>query len=52
MELLLYSYCTIFHLDPSKAKHTRLSDMMDMIHIHGEIEKFKSDEMESRMKKK
>ena len=47
MRILLYSYCKVFHADPNTAQHTPMEMMMDMLLIHGEAEKIKSDEMDN-----
>ena len=51
MQLLLYSYCKAFNTDPNTAKDTPMSLIMDMMVIHGEVEKMKSDEVENMRRK-
>tara|TARA_B100000287_G_C20323503_1_gene658793 strand:+ start:184 stop:351 length:168 start_codon:yes stop_codon:yes gene_type:complete len=51
MQLLLYSYCQAFNTDPNTAKDTPMSLIMDMMIIHGEVEKMKSDEVENMRRK-
>jgi len=46
MSILLYTYCKIFNIDPNMAQHTSMSLMTEMLMIHAESEKMKSDEME------
>ena len=49
--VLLYTYCKTFGIDPHHAKHTPLNLMMEMLMIHGEVEKYKSDDIERESKR-
>tara|TARA_Y100001937_G_scaffold116705_1_gene168974 strand:- start:797 stop:964 length:168 start_codon:yes stop_codon:yes gene_type:complete len=51
MNLLLYSYCKIFQISPHNARDTPLDLMLDMLTIHGEAEKLKTDEIEKMSRK-
>jgi len=46
MRILLYSYCKIFQISPNEAKDTPVDLLLDMVMIHGEAEKLKSEEMD------
>jgi len=46
LRLMLYSYAKTFSINPHDARHTPMSTMLEMIQIHGEVEKLKSEELE------
>tara|TARA_R110002020_G_scaffold47838_5_gene136687 strand:+ start:1979 stop:2143 length:165 start_codon:yes stop_codon:yes gene_type:complete len=48
---MLYSYSLIFHINPHEAKHTPLSDLIEMLAIHAEVEKLKAEKLEEETKK-
>lgn len=45
LNMLLYSYCATFHINPYDAIDTPISMMMDMMNIHGTVEEYKATEM-------
>jgi hypothetical protein len=51
LEILLYSYSKTFAINPYVAKDTPIRVMTDMLLVHGEIEKVKSEEIENATKK-
>jgi hypothetical protein len=51
-KMLLYSYCKIFQINPMEAQHTPLILMMEMLHIHGETETYKAEQIEKQVKKR
>ena len=51
MNILLYSYCKIFSINPMEAKQTPISLVKEMITFHGEVKRIESEELE-KMKKK
>ena len=52
MKVMLYTYCSIFKINPMEAQHTPIEQMTEMIQIHGEFEAFKAKEMEKQLRKK
>tara|TARA_B100000131_G_scaffold308718_1_gene338374 strand:- start:87 stop:287 length:201 start_codon:yes stop_codon:yes gene_type:complete len=49
LQILLYSYCRTFHIDPHEAKDIPIKTIMDYMLIHGEVEKMKSQEQKKEM---
>jgi len=50
-KMLLYSYCKTFSINPMEARHTEIQLMLEMLSIHGEVEQYKTDEMEKKLKR-
>jgi len=46
LQLMLFSYCKIFNINPHDAKDTPMRTIIDMININGEVEKIKVEELE------
>ena len=49
--IILYSYCMAFKISPAQAQHTPIKLILDMLHIHAEVEKMKNQEIDREMKK-
>ena len=47
----MYSYCNTFKISPNEAKETPLELMVDMLYIHAEAEKIKSEEIDREIKR-
>ncbi len=45
-KIMLYTYCTAFHINPVDAYNTPVSIIKDMLEIHTEIKKLESDELD------
>ncbi len=45
MDILLYSYCSLFHLDPLEAKDTPISMIQKMLLIHGEVKTLEHEQL-------
>jgi|TARA_R100001015_G_C4611724_1_gene167147 hypothetical protein len=52
MKVMLYTYCSIFKINPMEAQHTPIEQMTEMIQIHGEIESLKAEQIEKAIKKR
>ena len=50
MKIMLYSYCSAFHVDPKDAYETPASLIKEMLEIHGEVKKIESEEMDKASK--
>ena len=40
-----------FKISPAQAQHTPIKLILDMLHIHAEVEKMKNEEIDREMKK-
>ena len=49
--VILYTYCSVFHVDPAIAQNSQMKLMMEMLQVHSEVEQLKSKELEKEMKK-
>jgi|TARA_R100000406_G_scaffold62964_1_gene43980 hypothetical protein len=49
--VILYTYCSVFHVDPAIAQNSPMKLMMEMLQVHSEVEQLKSKELEKEMKK-
>ncbi len=50
MKVMLYSYCSAFHVNPKDAYDTPASLIKEMLEIHGEVKKIESEEMKKATK--
>ncbi len=50
MKIMLYSYCSAFHVNPKDAYDTPASLIKEMLDIHGEVKKIESEEMKKATK--
>tara|TARA_R100000329_G_C7590715_1_gene209500 strand:- start:611 stop:769 length:159 start_codon:yes stop_codon:yes gene_type:complete len=50
MKIMLYSYCSAFHVNPKDAYETPASLIKEMLEIHGEVKKIESEEMNKASK--
>ena len=50
MKIMLYSYCSAFHVNPKDAYETPASLIKEMMEIHGEVKRIESEEMERAKK--
>ena len=50
LDIMLYTFSTIFHINPEEAKNTPLSTMLKMLELHGVVEEIKADEMDKHLK--
>ena len=48
MDIMLYSFASIFHINPEEAKNTPLSTIIKMLELHGVVEEIKADEIEKQ----
>jgi len=51
MDVLLYSYCSIFHINPLEAKQTPVSIIQKMMLIHGEVKRIETEEIQKTLKR-
>ena len=51
MDVLLYSYCSIFHINPIEAKQTPISIIKTMMTVHGEVKRLESEEIQKQFKR-
>jgi len=49
--VILYTYCSVFHVDPAIAQNSPMKLMMEMLQVHSEVEQLKSKELDKEMKK-
>ena len=49
--VILYTYCSVFHVDPAIAQNSPMKLMMEMLQVHSEVEQLKSKELEKEIKK-
>ena len=49
--VILYTYCSVFHVDPAIAQNSPMKLMMEMLQVHSEVEQLKSKKLEKEMKK-
>ena len=47
---MIYSYASIFHINPVDAYNTPFSLVKEMLEIHGEVKKIESEEIQKSMK--
>ena len=45
LKMMLYTYCSVFHINPIEAHETPLNVIIEMLQIHGEVKKLESDEL-------
>ena len=50
MKVMLYSYCSAFHVNPKDAYDTPASLIKEMLEIHGEVKKIESEEIKKASK--
>ena len=50
MKIILYSYCSAFHVNPKDAYETPASLIKEMLEIHGEVKRIESEEMNKASK--
>lgn len=50
MKIMLYTYCSAFHVDPKNAYETPASLIREMLEIHGEVKKIESEEIKKASK--
>ena len=48
--IMLYSYCSIFHINPLEAEKTPMSLMIKMLTIHGEVKRIEAEELSKGVK--
>ena len=48
---MLYTYCKVFSISPAEAYHTPAELLLEMLNIHAEVEKVKSEKIDREMKK-
>tara|TARA_B100000287_G_C20485786_1_gene723008 strand:+ start:76 stop:234 length:159 start_codon:yes stop_codon:yes gene_type:complete len=51
MDILLYSYCQTFHLNPEEAKNTPIKTIQKFMQIHGAVKEIESDEIKKVQRK-
>ena len=51
MDVLLYSYCSIFHINPVEAKQTPINIIKTMMTVHGEVKRLESEEIQKQFKR-
>ncbi len=48
--IMIYSYASIFHINPVDAYDTPFSLVKEMLEIHGEVKTIESEEIQKSMK--
>jgi len=48
--IMIYSYASIFHINPIDAYNTPFSLVKEMLEIHNEVKTIESEEIEKRVK--
>ncbi len=46
IKIMLYTYCTAFHINPVDAYNTPVSIIKEMLSIHGEVKRLESQEFD------